>query len=103
MHVFNYYSLLLDYTFFSQRAAEAMDVDNELDYKEMVRKICDASDSTLATKIFVNMKHVEKLPLHQVNAQSGDEDSSVSDDIQVFHYDNDTTGTRVRVCERHLH
>lgn len=88
MHVFNYYSLLLDYTFFSPHRADLMDVNNESDYKKMVWKICDAaaSDSMLATTIFINMKHIEKLLSHQVNAQSRNEDSSISDDIQVFHF-----------------
>ena len=36
MHVFNYYSLLLDYTFFSPHRADLMDVNNESDYKKMV-------------------------------------------------------------------
>ena len=40
----------------------------------------------LATTIFINMKHIEKLLSHQVNAQSRNEDSSISDDIQVFHF-----------------
>ena len=63
-----------------------MDTDNKLDYKKMVQKIYDASDSMLAMKILVNMKHVEKLPSHQVNAQSDNEDLSVLDNIQVFHF-----------------
>lgn len=64
--------------------SKVMDVDNELDYKEMVWKICDATCDLMAMKIFVNMKHVKKLPSHQANAQSGDKESSGMDDIQVF-------------------
>ncbi|KAG6370349.1 hypothetical protein JVT61DRAFT_12157 [Boletus reticuloceps] len=54
----------------SQRITEAMDVNNKPDYKEM---------------IFVDMKDVEKIPSHQVNARSGDEESSISDDNQLEH------------------
>lgn len=58
-----------------------MDVNNELDYKEMVQKIHNTvGDSTVAMKISVDMKHVEKLPS---NAHSGDEESSASDEDQV--------------------
>ncbi|KAF8132039.1 hypothetical protein EV363DRAFT_1480092 [Boletus edulis] len=69
--------------------AEAMDVDNVSDYKEMVRKIHDGvGDSGVATKIAVDMKHVEKLLLHQVHGRAGDDELSGSD--------NDQTGPALR-------
>ncbi|KIK73595.1 hypothetical protein PAXRUDRAFT_178013 [Paxillus rubicundulus Ve08.2h10] len=62
----------------SQCMSEAMDVDNESDYKEMVQKIYNtASDPSAATKFSVDMKHVEKLPSHHANDHSGDEGSSM--------------------------
>ena len=67
-----------------------MDVDNELDYKEMVRKIHKTvSDPAVTTKISVDMKHVEKLPSRQGNGHSGDEESNAepaaaSDNDQVI-------------------
>ena len=39
---------------------DAMDVDNEDDYKEMVKKIQERNPAT--TKILVDMKSIEKLP-----------------------------------------
>ncbi|KAG6377874.1 hypothetical protein JVT61DRAFT_14660 [Boletus reticuloceps] len=73
--------------FFSQHtASEAMDVDNESDYKEMVQKIRDgvSDPGTMPTKISVDMKQVEKLPSNQLNSK--DEELSVSDDNQVFFF-----------------
>lgn len=46
---------------FSQRSSKAMDVDHESDYKEMVKKIEESNPTT--TKIFINMKDVQKLPI----------------------------------------
>lgn len=54
-----------------------MDVDNEADYKEMVEKIHSTTDLG-TTKIFVDIKHVEKLPC-QADSESGDEESGSSD------------------------
>ncbi|KAI6046330.1 hypothetical protein EDC04DRAFT_2598139 [Pisolithus marmoratus] len=50
-----------------------MDVDNEADYQEMVGKVSSIHPSM--TKIFVDMKEVERLPL----SKSGDESSESSD------------------------
>ncbi|KIJ21121.1 hypothetical protein PAXINDRAFT_6893 [Paxillus involutus ATCC 200175] len=61
----------------SQRSSDAMDVDNEADYKEMVKKIHDMEPPGMI-KIYVDMKHVEKLPRHQ-GLDSG-EDTRPSDD-----------------------
>ena len=70
---------------FSQRVSDAMDVDNELDYKNMVQKIIDAGDPSGVTKILVDMKSVEKLPSYQAgNGDSEDADSDASDNHQVF-------------------
>ncbi|KAI6011735.1 hypothetical protein EDC04DRAFT_2905321 [Pisolithus marmoratus] len=43
-----------------QRVSDVMDIDNEADYQEMVGKVSSIHPST--TKIFVDMKQVEKLP-----------------------------------------
>ncbi|KAI6027147.1 hypothetical protein EDC04DRAFT_2605910 [Pisolithus marmoratus] len=56
-----------------QCVGDAMDVHNEADYWEMVGKVSSVHPST--TKIFVNMKQVEKLP----SSESGDESSESSD------------------------
>ena len=57
-----------------------MDVDNELDYKNMVQKIIDADDPSSVTKILVDMKSVEKLLSYQAgNGDSEDADSDASD------------------------
>jgi len=37
-----------------------IDIDNVADYQEMVKKITD--DKPSVVKIFVGMKHIEKLP-----------------------------------------
>ncbi|KAI5994969.1 hypothetical protein EDC04DRAFT_2910321 [Pisolithus marmoratus] len=50
-----------------QHVSNVMDIDNEADYQEMVGKVSSIHPST--TKIFVDMKQVEKLPL----SESGDE------------------------------
>lgn len=64
-----------------------MDVDNESDYKEMVWKIHDtAGHPGAATKILVDMKHIERLPSRQVNGHSRDEELSGSDDNEVFDF-----------------
>ncbi|KAF8545605.1 hypothetical protein OG21DRAFT_1492165 [Imleria badia] len=55
--------------------AEAMDVDNVSDYKEMIA---------------IDMKHVEKLLLHQVHGRAGDDELSGSD--------NDQTGPVLRLA-----
>ncbi|KAI6038115.1 hypothetical protein EDC04DRAFT_2896874 [Pisolithus marmoratus] len=56
-----------------QHVNDAMDIDNEADYKEMVRKLCHDKSGTI--KILVDMKQVAKLPL----SKSGDETSDPSD------------------------
>ena len=61
-----------------------MDIDNELDYKEMVHKIVDTISDSGMTKILINMKNVEKLPLHQADGNSGDNESGTLDKNQVF-------------------
>ncbi|KAI6036169.1 hypothetical protein BKA83DRAFT_4622895 [Pisolithus microcarpus] len=53
--------------------SDAMDIDNEIDYKEMVKKLRRNASST--TKVLVDMKQVEKLP----SSESGDETSDASD------------------------
>lgn len=61
-----------------------MDIDNELDYKKMVHKIVDTISDSGTTKILIDMKNVEKLPLHQANSNSEDDKSGISDENQVF-------------------
>ncbi|KAI6045834.1 hypothetical protein EDC04DRAFT_2598430 [Pisolithus marmoratus] len=56
-----------------QCVSDVMDVDNEADYQEMVGKVSSIHPST--TKIFVDMKQVEKLP----SSKSGDEGDESSD------------------------
>ncbi|KAI6008940.1 hypothetical protein EDC04DRAFT_2906864 [Pisolithus marmoratus] len=56
-----------------QCVSDAMDVDNEVDYKEMVEKLHCNDSST--TKILVDMKQVRRLPL----SESRDETSDASD------------------------
>jgi hypothetical protein len=51
-----------------------MDVDNEADYQEMVKKLHSANPGT--TKIYVDMKQVEKLPS---SSDSEDKDTGMSD------------------------
>ncbi|KAH0826292.1 hypothetical protein J3R83DRAFT_5769, partial [Lanmaoa asiatica] len=64
----------------TQRASDAIDVDNEADYKEMVNKIHAACPG--ATKIFVNMKHIEKLPSVDDSIDENTSESSDNDDVQ---------------------
>jgi hypothetical protein len=53
-----------------------MDIDHESDYKKMVKKIEGSNPTT--TKIFLNMKEVQKLPtsgdLEDEEAKKTDED-----------------------------
>ncbi|KIK13183.1 hypothetical protein PISMIDRAFT_119385 [Pisolithus microcarpus 441] len=69
-----------------QRATDAMDVDNEADYQEMVGKIHGANPSI--TKIFIDMKHVEKLPSNESSNEaseaSGDDDDLVRSVIHFY-------------------
>ncbi|KAI6037475.1 hypothetical protein EDC04DRAFT_2897425 [Pisolithus marmoratus] len=62
----------------SQCIGDMMDVDNEVNYQEMVRKILSINPSV--TKIFINMKHVEKLPSdessNKASENSGDDDNA---------------------------
>ncbi|KAI6030148.1 hypothetical protein EDC04DRAFT_2605435 [Pisolithus marmoratus] len=43
-----------------QQVIDAIDVDNAIDYREMVKKISE--DKPSVVKIFVDMQHIEKLP-----------------------------------------
>ncbi|KAI6022829.1 hypothetical protein BKA83DRAFT_11121 [Pisolithus microcarpus] len=60
-----------------QCVTNAMDVNNKANYQEMVRKIHGANPSI--TKIFIDMKHVEKLPSNESSNEaskaSGDDDN----------------------------
>ncbi|KAI6015958.1 hypothetical protein EDC04DRAFT_2903549 [Pisolithus marmoratus] len=56
-----------------QHISDVMDVNNEIDYKEMVKILCHNDSST--TKILTDMKQVERLPL----SESRDETSDASD------------------------
>ncbi|KIO07109.1 hypothetical protein M404DRAFT_137821, partial [Pisolithus tinctorius Marx 270] len=44
----------------SQAISNVIDVDNEVDYKDMVKRICSIHPGPM--KIYVKMKYVEKLP-----------------------------------------
>ena len=81
-----FFSFLLSHltkVIFSQPAGDAMDVDNELDYKNMVQKIIDAaSDPSSITKILVDMKNVKKLPSGNGDLEYNDSDTL--DSPQVF-------------------
>ncbi|KIO01833.1 hypothetical protein M404DRAFT_149000, partial [Pisolithus tinctorius Marx 270] len=59
----------------SQAISNAINVDNEVDYKDMVKRICSIHPGPM--KIYVNMKHVEKLLT--ING-SGDESNSSGED-----------------------
>ncbi|KAH7888290.1 hypothetical protein F5I97DRAFT_1827777 [Phlebopus sp. FC_14] len=58
-----------------KHVSEAMDVYNESNYKEIMQKILHAPDDPGTTKIFGNMKHVEKLPFYQPSSNSENEES----------------------------
>jgi hypothetical protein len=53
-----------------------MDVDNKDDYAEMAKKII--SEKLKKVKIFVDMKHVEKLPVSTQNEVSGIENHIIT-------------------------
>ncbi|KIO10419.1 hypothetical protein M404DRAFT_129759 [Pisolithus tinctorius Marx 270] len=59
----------------SQAVSNAINVDNEVDYKDMVKRIHSVHPGP--TKIYIDMKHVEKLPT--ING-SGDESNSSGED-----------------------
>jgi hypothetical protein len=57
---------------------DAMDVDHEADYKEMVMKI---QESTVTlTKVFVDMKDVEKLATTLASSGGPDDEEGEDDD-----------------------
>ncbi|KAI6019129.1 hypothetical protein EDC04DRAFT_2901868 [Pisolithus marmoratus] len=60
-----------------QHVSDAMDVNNKADYQDMVRKIHGTNPSI--TKIFIDMKRVEKLPSNkssnEASEASGDDDN----------------------------
>ncbi|KAI9455311.1 hypothetical protein HD554DRAFT_2240524 [Boletus coccyginus] len=60
-----------------QHASDAMDVDNEANYKEMVKKI--QQDNPSSTRILVDMKGIEKLPALDANIDN-DDDNEITDD-----------------------
>ncbi|KAI6019254.1 hypothetical protein BKA83DRAFT_4127200 [Pisolithus microcarpus] len=87
----------------SQRATDAMDVDNEADYQEMVGKIHGANPSV--TKIFIDMKHVEKLPSNE-SSNKASEASGDDDDLKTPAHgaaDLDTRLTCWHIKLQHLH
>lgn len=60
----------------SQRSGDGMDVDNESDYKEMVQKIHEHGISS--TKIFIDIKDVEKLPMLSAGGTVEDEEDETA-------------------------
>ncbi|KAI9570934.1 hypothetical protein HD554DRAFT_2240850 [Boletus coccyginus] len=62
----------------NQCASNAMDVNNEADYKEMVKKI--QQDNPSSTRILVDMKDVEKLPALAANADDNNDNEITNDD-----------------------
>ncbi|KAF8545775.1 hypothetical protein OG21DRAFT_1532992 [Imleria badia] len=72
----------------TQRTSDAMDIDNETDYKEMAKKIWQSSPSS--TKILIDMKDVKKLPALGGNAEDDDNETTDGnvDKLQA-HYKND--------------
>lgn len=66
---------------FSQHTSDTMDVDNEADYKEMVKKIHQGNPSS--TKILVNMKVIEKFPILGRNMEDNDNETTDGDNNKV--------------------
>ncbi|KIK28176.1 hypothetical protein PISMIDRAFT_7690 [Pisolithus microcarpus 441] len=58
-----------------QRASDAIDVDNATDYREMVKKISEEKPAVV--KIFVDMRHIERLPRA---SKSSEDDSEFASD-----------------------
>jgi len=65
----------------SQLSSDGMDIDNESDYKEMVQKIRKHGVST--TKIFVDMKDVEKLPMLSTGGTVEDEEDETRSNVEA--------------------
>ncbi|KAI9464257.1 hypothetical protein HD554DRAFT_2316030, partial [Boletus coccyginus] len=65
-----------------QRASDAMDVNNEADYKEMVKKI--QQDNPSSTRILVDMKDIEKLPALGANADNDDDNKGKIAPIMTY-------------------
>ena len=76
-------STWLQLTYFSQHVNDAIDVDNKADYMEMVKKIHARNPGT--TKIYVDMKHIEKIPSMD-DFDGGSNESSEDDDGWVCNY-----------------
>ena len=61
------------------RTSDAIDVDNLNDYKEMVKKISD--DCPPVVRVFVDMRHIEKLPrVSQAGGPGSGDDSEPTTD-----------------------
>ncbi|KAJ8596017.1 hypothetical protein M405DRAFT_806273 [Rhizopogon salebrosus TDB-379] len=84
----------------SRSRTEAMDVDNKDDYAEMAKKII--SEKLKKVKIFVDMKHVEKLPVSTQNEGStGSHESGQSDDEETVHDTETSTSELEREIARY--
>jgi len=74
-----------------QQIDDVIDIDNVADYQEMVKKITD--DKPSVVKIFVDMKHIEKLP----RTQSSTKNSSSEDDSEAT-----SSNGGDKVCKLHV-
>jgi len=64
--------------------ADAIDVDNVSDYKEMVKKITDEKPSIV--KVFVDTRHINKLPRGSTtrgSRSSEDDSGATTDSVRV--------------------
>ena len=64
--------------------ADAIDVDNVSDYKEMVKKITDEKLSIV--KVFVDTRHINKLPRDSTtrgSRSSEDDSGATTDSVRV--------------------
>ncbi|KAI6017048.1 hypothetical protein EDC04DRAFT_2902751 [Pisolithus marmoratus] len=74
----------------NQCIGNMLDVNNEVDYQEMVGKILSINPSV--TKIFINMKHVEKLPSDESsNKEEGQATLHLPPNIKSFNMANKVT------------
>ncbi|KAI6012345.1 hypothetical protein EDC04DRAFT_2609521 [Pisolithus marmoratus] len=67
--------------------SNAIDVDNIIDYREMVNKLLE--DKPPVVKIFVDMQHIEKLSQGSKSRGSEDDSEVTSDDNAAYKNEHD--------------
>ncbi|KAI5982861.1 hypothetical protein EDD15DRAFT_2377076 [Pisolithus albus] len=79
-----------------QRVSDVIDVDNAADYREMVKKISEEKPAIV--KIFVDMRHIEKLPHPSKSSEDNSEFTSDSEKGKSGHVKKVDLDNRLARC-----